>query len=53
MNINQSNYIDTFNGISVIKQHLLETIFTQKIKNVYSSLQETTLAMGKTGNHLR
>lgn len=48
--INQSNYIDTFNGISVIKQHLLETIFTQKIKNIYGSLQEKTLAMGKTGN---
>ncbi|WAC42102.1 peptidase domain-containing ABC transporter [Pedobacter sp. SL55] len=48
--INQSNYIDTFNGISVIKQHLLETTFTQKIKNVYGSLQEKTLAMGKMGN---
>lgn len=48
--INQSNYIDTFNGISVIKQHLLETIFTEKIKNVYGNLQEKTLAMGKTGN---
>ncbi|WP_461791784.1 peptidase domain-containing ABC transporter [Pedobacter sp.] len=48
--INQSNYIDTFNGISVIKQHLLETTFTQKIKTVYGSLQEKTLAMGKTGN---
>lgn len=48
--INQSNYIDTFNGISVIKQHLLETIFTQKIKTIYGSLQDKTLAMGKTGN---
>ncbi|WP_113636974.1 peptidase domain-containing ABC transporter [Nubsella zeaxanthinifaciens] len=48
--INQSNYIDTFNGISVIKQHLLEFFFTQKIKTVYGSLQDKTLAMGKMGN---
>lgn len=48
--LNESNYIDTINGIMVIKAHHQETLFTQKIKNVYDHLQRQTFALGKLGN---
>ena len=48
--LNESNYIDTINGIMVIKAHHQETIFTEKIKTVYGHLQQQTFALGKLGN---
>lgn len=48
--INESNYIDTINGIMVIKAHCQETLFTNKINTVYGSLQNQSFALGKLGN---
>lgn len=48
--INESNYIDTINGITVIKAHSQESVFTTKINTVYGNLQNQLLALGKLGN---
>ncbi|MFD0940160.1 peptidase domain-containing ABC transporter [Pedobacter boryungensis] len=48
--LNESNYIDTINGIMVIKAHGLEKHFTTKINKVYSNLQNQSFALGKLGN---
>ncbi len=48
--VNESNYIDTINGIMVIKAHHQETIFTEKINTVYGNLQEKVFTLGKVGN---
>jgi ATP-binding cassette, subfamily C, bacteriocin exporter len=48
--LNESNYIDTINGIMVIKAQGEEHFFTQKIKTVYANLQDKSFALGKLGN---
>lgn len=48
--LNESNYIDTINGIMVIKAHSQETLFTNKINTVYGNLQNQSFALGKLGN---
>lgn len=48
--INESNYIDTINGIMVIKAHSQENLFTNKINTVYGNLQNQSFALGKLGN---
>ncbi|RZL60393.1 MAG: ATP-binding cassette domain-containing protein, partial [Pedobacter sp.] len=48
--INESNYIDTINGIMVVKAHSQESLFTNKINAIYGNLQKQTLALGKLGN---
>lgn len=48
--INESNYIDTINGIMVIKAHSQENLFTNKISKVYGNFQNQTFALGKLGN---
>ena len=48
--INESNYIDTINGIMVIKAHSQESLFTNKINTVYGNLQNQSFALGKLGN---
>ncbi|RZK59204.1 MAG: peptidase domain-containing ABC transporter [Pedobacter sp.] len=48
--INESNYIDTINGIMVIKAHSEENLFTNKINMVYGNLQNQSFALGKLGN---
>ncbi len=49
--INESNYIDTIQGIAAIKSHNRERFFTDKIISIYGSLQSETLLLGKTGNN--
>jgi len=48
--INESNYIDTINGIMVIKAHGQENLFTSKINTIYGNLQNQSFALGKLGN---
>lgn len=48
--LNESNYIDTINGIMVIKAQSEESFFTQKINTVYGNLQDKSFALGKLGN---
>lgn len=48
--INESNYIDTINGIMVIKGHSQENLFTTKINTVYGNLQNQVFSLGKLGN---
>lgn len=48
--LNESNYIDTINGIMVIKAQGEEHFFTQKIKTVYANFQDKSFALGKLGN---
>lgn len=48
--VNESNYIDTINGIMVIKAHSQEDLFTNKINTVYGNLQNQSFALGKLGN---
>ncbi|WP_114939427.1 peptidase domain-containing ABC transporter [Mucilaginibacter endophyticus] len=49
--LNESNYIDTIQGIAVIKSHNKEGFFTDKIRNIYGALQNETLELGKIGNN--
>ncbi|MGF1926009.1 MAG: peptidase domain-containing ABC transporter, partial [Bacteroidia bacterium] len=48
--LNESNYIDTINGIMVIKAHSQENLFVNKINSVYGNLQNQSFALGKMGN---
>lgn len=48
--VNESNYIDTINGIMVVKAHSQENLFTNKINKVYGNLQNQSFALGKLGN---
>jgi ATP-binding cassette subfamily B protein len=48
--INESNYIDSIDGIMVIKAYSQESLFINKIKTVYSHLQNQYLSLGKLGN---
>jgi ATP-binding cassette subfamily B protein len=49
--LNESNYIDTIQGIAVIKSQNKELFFTDKIRNIYGALQKETLELGKIGNN--
>jgi len=49
--LNESNYIDTIQGISIIKSQNKENFFTGKINAIYGSLQDETLELGKIGNN--
>ncbi|WP_316749260.1 peptidase domain-containing ABC transporter [Pedobacter gandavensis] len=51
--INQSNYIDTIQGIEVIKSQNEETFFIEKINFTYGSLQLKTFDLGKLGNNFK
>jgi len=47
---NESNYIDTLQGIGVIKSVNKETIYSQKIRAFFMKFQENSMLLGKTGN---
>jgi ATP-binding cassette subfamily B protein len=47
---NESNYIDTINGIMVIKSQGQEDLFTDKINTIYANLQNRSFELGKLGN---
>lgn len=49
--LNESNYIDTIQGITVIKSQNKEVFFINKIRNIYGTLQQETLELGKIGNN--
>jgi ATP-binding cassette subfamily B protein len=49
--LNESNYIDTIQGIAVIKSHNKEAFFTRNISNIYGALQNETLELGQIGNN--
>ena len=48
--LNESNYIDMVQGISVIKGFNKENIATEKISSVFSFLQTQVYELGRTGN---
>lgn len=48
--MNESNYIDTINGIMVIKAHNQENLFSAKINTIYGNLQNQAFALGRLGN---
>ncbi|MDA3929914.1 MAG: ABC transporter transmembrane domain-containing protein [Prolixibacteraceae bacterium] len=43
----QSNYIDTFSGIEVIKNHNLQNVFGNRNLNIYKKFQDSILLLGK------
>lgn len=47
--ITESNYIDSIQGISLIKSNNLEPKFIGLTKSIYGSYQEKIYALGKTG----
>jgi ATP-binding cassette, subfamily C, bacteriocin exporter len=47
---NESNYVDTIQGIATIKEANKEAFFTQLTKNLYSFFQQKDFYLGKTGN---
>lgn len=47
---NESNYIDTIQGISVIKSTNKESIFGDRIGTFFRQFQSNSIALGKTGN---
>jgi len=48
--LNESNYIDTIQGIGVIKVSNQENLFTEKTKAVYAFFQEQLFQLGLVGN---
>ena len=48
--LNESNYIDTINGIMIIKSQGQEGIFSGKINAFYANLQNRYFELGKLGN---
>jgi len=48
--LNESNYIDTIQGIGVIKVSNRENLFTEKTKAVYDFFQEQLFQLGLVGN---
>jgi len=48
--LNESNYIDTIQGIGVIKVANRESLFTEKTKAVYAFFQEQLFQLGLVGN---
>ena len=47
--INESNYIDTIQGIGEIKTANKQAVFAQLTKNVYSFFQQSVFDLGKVG----
>ncbi|RZL61964.1 MAG: ABC transporter ATP-binding protein, partial [Pedobacter sp.] len=47
---NESNYIDTIQGVAVIKSSNKENIFGSKIGTLFSQFQSSSINLGKTGN---
>lgn len=47
---NESNYIDTIQGIAVIKSTNKEAIFGAKIHMLFTNFQTNSINLGKTGN---
>lgn len=47
---NESNYIDTIQGISIIKSTNKQPIFAARISNFFSQFQNSSITLGKTGN---
>ena len=47
---NESNYIDTISGISIIKSSNKEKLFTEKIKSYFGKFQNKAIVLGKTSN---
>ncbi len=47
---NESNYIDTMQGIDVIKSLGKENQYAKKIRNFFSQFQLNSIILGKTGN---
>jgi len=47
---NESNYIDTLQGIGVIKATNKENIYGQKIRNFFMKFQENSMLLAKTSN---
>lgn len=47
---NESNYVDTIQNISTIKEANKEAFFTQITKKMYAFFQEKDFSLGKTGN---
>jgi ATP-binding cassette subfamily B protein len=45
--VNESNYVDTIQGVGVIKLHGKESVFSQLTNTVYRLFQEAALALGK------
>lgn len=49
---NESNYIDTINGITMVKSYGKEQLFCNRVKNAYNHLQNQYFALGKLSNKL-
>ncbi len=47
--LNESNYVDTIQGMSAIKAAGREATFAEKTRTVYGLFQETAYNLGKTG----
>jgi ATP-binding cassette subfamily B protein len=47
--INESNYIDTIQGIETIKTNNRETFYTNSTKSIYKSFQSSIFLLGKLG----
>lgn len=47
---NESNYIDTIGGISIIKTSNKESLFTEKMKLQFGQFQNKTFVLGRTSN---
>ncbi|KQN38043.1 hypothetical protein ASE92_00940 [Pedobacter sp. Leaf41] len=47
---NESNYIDTIQGVAVIKSSNKENIFGSKIGTLFNQFQSSSIHLGKTGN---
>lgn len=43
----ESNYIDTFLGIEAIKNHNLQSVFSDRNRNIYQRFQESVFSLGK------
>ena len=48
--MNESNYIDTIQGLPVIKIHNKERFFTSRISDVYNIVQKENLLLGRIAN---
>ena len=46
---NESNYVDTMQGIGVIKVHNRQSVFARLTQSIYGLFQEAILSLGKVG----
>lgn len=49
---NESSYIDTINGITMVKSYNKEQLFASRVNQTYNHLQNQYFALGKLGNRL-